>query len=66
MDNAADAILASSAISLGLLDKLIRKSVITRADGAAIMDTAAQRCEALPPVAAGMIRAFKTEMLRNQ
>ena len=66
MNNADDVILASSAISLGLLDKLIGKDVIKRADGAAIMDTAAQRCEGLSPVAAAMIRAFKAEMLRNQ
>ena len=66
MNNADDAILANSAISLTLLDKLIRKSVITRADGVAIMDAAARRCEAYSPAAAKMVLAAKTEMLRNQ
>jgi hypothetical protein len=65
MNNPADVILASSALSLVLLDKLIRRSVITRADGVAIMDTAAQRCEPYSSVAAQMIRDAKAEMLRG-
>ena len=65
MNNADDAILANSAISLTLLDKLIRKNVITRSDGEAIMDAAIRRCDAYSTVAADMIRAAKAEMLRN-
>ncbi len=66
MDNTADVVLASSAISLVLLDKLIRKNVITRADGAALKEEAARRCEPLSQIAAQMIRDAKTQMLRSQ
>lgn len=63
MNTPTDVLLASSAVSLALLDKLIRRSVITRADGVAIMETAARNCEPLSPVAAQMVRDAKAKML---
>lgn len=66
MNNLADVILASSTVSLVLLDKLIRKNVITRAEGAAVMADAARRCESVSPTAAQMILAAKAETLRSQ
>ena len=63
MNSTDHAVIASSAITVALLDKLIRRTVLTRADGMAILETAAKRCEVLSPVAAQIVRDAKTQML---
>jgi len=65
MSTPIGALIASSTLTVAILDKLVRKSVITRADATAVMDDAARQCEAISPDAARMIRDAKTEMLRK-
>lgn len=65
MNTALDALIASSTLTVAVLDKLVRKNVLTRADAGAVMDDAARQCEALSPAAAEMIRTAKTEMMRK-
>ena len=62
MSNTTDLAIAGAAVSLVLIDNLVRKGVLSRGDGMLVLETAAKRCEAHSPAAAQMCRDAESQM----